>query len=121
MLFKKYGSVAGNNFFTKYKGKSNGRLNSYNFEKFVRKPFADKALCNALNYGTPTHSYSPFDSKKLQRLKRFDGNENLAKLPAFNIWRKQLKGSRQTRNEVPQHSHNPLLLGNTSLERKKLR
>lgn len=121
MLFKKYGSVAGNNFITKYKGKSNGRLNSYNFEKFVRKPFADKSFHNALNYGATMHNYTAFDHKKLQRAKRFDGNENLAKLPAFNIWRKQLKDNRQTRrNVLSQHSHNPQLLGSNSIERKKL-
>lgn len=122
MLFKKYGSVAGSNFFTKYKGKSNGRLNSYNFNKFVRKPFADKAFHNALVRGVPSHSYTAFDSRKLQKVKGAASRKNLDRLPAFNVWRNQLKENQVSRKSMLEYtSTKPLFLGASATGRQKLK
>lgn len=111
MSFHKYGSVGSRNYFTKYKGKQNGRLNSYHFNKFVRKPFGDKVFQNALADRRPAYSYSPFDSKELQKIRRAVPTQNLERLPAFNLWRKQLKENQLPRKNMLSDSlYKPKLL-----------
>lgn len=91
MLFRKYGSVAGNNFFTRHKGKSNGRLNAYNFEKNVRKPFADKTFQESLLGKRSQNRYNVYSCSgwmKRQQISQL----NKVRSPSY-LMRKQLKAN----------------------------
>lgn len=63
MLFKNFSSVGSAKYFTKFKGKSSGRLNSYNFDKHVRKPFSDKVFQQSYTGKRNSYKYNVYDSQ----------------------------------------------------------
>lgn len=67
MLFKKYASVTSRTYLNKFKGRPNGRLNAYNFEKYVRKPFSDKIFHQAAGGNRSIKKYNAYDSRLLVR------------------------------------------------------
>lgn len=112
MLFRKYASAAASKPFSKFKGRPNGRLNYYNFEKYVRKPYSEKIFRQSVDDKRSKRKYNAYDTHLLTKEKMTARRmTNLLRSPASSIRKEFKSGDDESRRQVRRSPLRQLQLG----------